>query len=129
MNAADGALTPVVPAELLARFVLFSRWIRSDGMVRADAFVPWPWPELSVTRHQGLSESELWQLGQSVADQRPATLYGRADVVSAEITRHSLRIEPTREPKNHANILGWPAEKPMQKMIAQEIAARATYVP
>lgn len=128
MSTAEPELVPVVPTELLARFVLFSRWIRSDQTVRADAFIPWPWPELSVTRHHGLSESELWQLGQAVAEQRPATLYGRSDVVAAEVMQRSLRIEPTRAPKNHANIVGWPADKPMQKMIAQEIAATAKYV-
>ena len=129
MSAAVPELTPVLTAELLARFVLFSRWIRSDGTVRADALVPWPWPELSVTRHRALAVSELWELGQDVADQRPATLYGRADVVAADVMRHSLRVEPTHEPKNHANIVGWPVDKPAQKMIAQEIASRATYVP
>ena len=42
-----------------ARFVLFSRWIRRSGnteTVKADAFIPHPYPNLSVTRHLLLSE-------------------------------------------------------------------------
>ena len=80
--------------------------------------------------HVGLSQAELWwRLGQDVADQRPATLYGRADVKAADVRRHKLRIIPTATPRNHANITDWPAEKSAQKRVAQEIAATATFVP
>jgi hypothetical protein len=122
-------LPPITDDEWVARFVLFSKWIRnSDHTVRPDAFIPFPWPDLSVTRHIGLSEAELWELGQAVADQRPATLYGRADVQALTVKRQSLRFVPTAEPKNHANITGWPADKPAQKIIAQELAAAAKFV-
>jgi hypothetical protein len=30
---------------------------------------------------------------------------------------------------NHANVTEWPAEKPVQKIIAQEIAAAVKFVP
>lgn len=121
---------PVADEELLARFVLFSRWIRaSDQTVRPDAFIPHPWPDLSVTRHLGLSEAGLWKIGEEVASQRPAMLYGRADVQVFTVRQQSLRIEPTPEPRNHANITGWPPDKPAQKIIAQVIAAAARYVP
>jgi hypothetical protein len=121
---------PVADEEQLARFVLFSRYIRpSDQTVRPEAFIPHPWPELSVTRHLGLAEAELWELGQAVANLRAVTLYGRADVRASTVRRQSLRIEPTPEPRNHANITGWPANKPAQKIIALEIAAASKYVP
>lgn len=75
------SLPPVTDDEFLARFVLFRGWIRSgDSTVRPDAFIPYPYPDLSVTRHIGLSVEEVWQIGQAVADRRPATLYGRADI-------------------------------------------------
>lgn len=122
-------LPPVTDDELLARFVLFRKWIRNDQTVRQDAFIPYPYPNLSVTRHIGLSESELWQLGQSVADKRALPLYGRADVPVRAIKSRFLDIEPTPEPRNHANITGWPIDKPRQKMIAQQIAAAAEFVP
>lgn len=122
-------LPPIADDELVARFVLFSKWIRDDKTVRPDAFIPHPYPNLSVTRHRELSEFALWQIGQSIADKSSRNLYGRADIQSLVVKAHSLRIEPTPEPKNHANITGWPLDKPGQKIIAQEIAATARFVP
>lgn len=122
-------LPPVADDELLARFVLVNKWVRSDQTVRQDAFIPHPHVDLSVTRHIGLSEQELWHLGQSVANKRALPLYGRADIQALVVKRQSLRIEPTPEPKNHANITGWPSDKSAQKSIAQEIAAAARFVP
>jgi hypothetical protein len=123
------ALPPVSEDELMARFILFRHWIRkSDPRVRPDAFIPHPYPDLSVTRHMDLSEAELWQIGQAIADKRPATLYGRADLRAKSVIKKSLRIVPTSEPKNHANITGWPADKPSQKIIAQELAAEARFI-
>lgn len=122
-------LPPVTDDELLARFVLFSNWIRHDQTVRPDAFIPYPYPNLSVTRHAGLSESDLWQIGQSVSDKIGRPLYGRADIRALAVKMQFLRIEPTPEPKNHANIIGWPADKPGQKIIALEITAAARFVP
>jgi hypothetical protein len=122
-------LPPVSGDEWMARFILFSHWIRkSDRSVRPDAFIP-HLSSLSVIRHIDLSEVELWQIGQEIADKRPATLYGRADLQAISVIKKSLRIVPTPEPKNHANITGWPADKPSQKIIAQEIAAEARFVP
>lgn len=126
----DASSSQVTDDEFLARFILFRGWIRSsDSTVRPDAFIPYPYPDLSVTRHIGLSVEELWQIGQAVADCRPATLYGRADIQAMHAKQRSLRIVPTPEPKNHANVTGWPKDKPAQKIIAQELAAAAHYVP
>ncbi len=122
-------LPPIADDELLARFVLFSNWIRHDQTVRPDAFIPHPYPNLSVTRHREISEFDLWQIGKDVASKRRLNLYGRADIQAITVKTQSLRIEPTAEPKNHANINGWPADKPKQKIIAQEIAAAARFIP
>ncbi len=123
-------LSPVLDNEWMARFILFRHWIRkSEPHVRPDAFIPHPYPNLSVTRHIDLSEAELWEIGQAIADKRPATLYGRADLQAISVIKKSLRIVPTPEHKNHANMTGWPADKPSQKIIAQEIAVEARFVP
>lgn len=121
----------VEASERLARFVLFSKWIRgSDQTVKPDAFIPHPYPNLSVTRHKGLSESKLWRAGQDIADKRPATLHGRADIKTGTARKQSLEVvpEPTENNPNHAHINGWPPDKPGQKSIAQELAAQAAYV-
>lgn len=116
--------------ELLARFMLFSRWVREDRTLRPDGFMPSPNSELSVTRQFGLSEVALWQIGQAVADALQKILYGRADLKTAEVRRQRLQVDtaPLSENLNHANITGWPPDKPSQKIIAQELAASATFV-
>lgn len=121
----------VADDERLARFILFSRWIRnSNQTVKPDAFIPHPYPDLSVTRHINLSEEVLWKTGQAVADAiPPAKLYGRADIYSSAARRQHLETnpDPTHSNPNHANIIGWPADKPAQKIIALQLAAEATY--
>jgi len=129
----EGAGSPVTDDEQLARFIFFRKWIRHaapDQTVKPDAFIPHPYPDLSVTRHKHLSEQERWRIGQGIADARPATLYGRADIRAAEVRRQSLDVapRPAANNPNHADVIGWPADKPAQKMIAQELATQANFV-
>ena len=128
----DAATSPAVSnEELLARFITASKWVRSDNTVRQDAFIPYPYPDLSVTRHRSLSEQELWKIGQEIADARPVNLYGRADILTTKVRRQKLTIEPMPVPENvnHACILGWPLDKPAQKIRAMELAAAAKFTP
>lgn len=122
-----GNLPPVDPNEWIARFIHYQRYIRQDRTVRPDAFIPYPWPDLSVTRHLQLTQTELWKIGQDVAREVGKTLHGRADVQAFVFQRQELRVvaAPLLENPNHANVVGWPVEKPAQKIIAQQIAAAA----
>lgn len=123
----EGTGKPVTADEQLARFILQRSHLRQDGTVKQDAFIPHPWPDLSVTRHLQLTERELWSIGQNVARQTAKTLHGRADVRASDFQRHRLRVIKARVEgnPNHANVTGWPTEKPAQKIIAQQIAAAA----
>lgn len=120
---------PLIEAnEWLARFILNRTQIRQDRTVKQDAFIPHPHRDLSVTRHLQLSETQLWEIARGVARQTHKTLHGRADVQAAVFLRQELRVvsDPILpENPNHANVTGWPAEKPAQKIIAQQIAAAA----
>lgn len=91
--------------------------------------MPHPYVDLSVTRHQALSEHEIWVIGQGVANVRETTLYGRADIRASDVLRQSLNVEsaPIQNNPNHANIIGWPEQKPAQKVIALQLAAAAKY--
>ena len=117
--------------ELLARFVLQSSHIRSSNQtVKPDAFIPHPHRDLSVTRHLLATEMELWSVGEDVAAVTGKSLYGRSDI-QADIClaqQLSVRPAPIDGNSNHADISGWPADKPAQKIIAQEIAATAIFV-
>ena len=126
---------PVDSDEYLARFIIFSKWIRnSDKRVKPDAFIPHPHEELSVTRHlypNNLSEEELWAIGQDVANSRSTTLYGRADILTMIVRQQNLDVIPkqVKGNPNHANVVNWPNNKPLQKIIAQKLAADAQYFP
>jgi hypothetical protein len=123
--------------ELLARFILNKRWIRrTDSTPRPDAFIPPSDLNLSVTRHKGLSEKDIWRLGKNIADtvaqkRVNVKLEGRADLQVNDVHNHTLNVEahPLPENANHAHITGWPLDKPKQKSIAQELAAIAQYKP
>ena len=119
----------IMDDEKLARFILFSKWIRADQTVKPDAFVPHPYPNLSVTRHKNLAEQELWDVAQNVADTRQVNLYGRADIYASTVRRQILKLEsvPIQNNPNHVNITGWPEDKSAQKSIAQHIAADSVY--
>ena len=119
---------PLVDAnERLARFILYKRHLREDRTVRQDAFIPHPYPDLSVTRHLQLSETQLWDIGRNVTRRIGKTLRGRADVQVFVFQRQKLRVveAPLAENPNHASVVDWPAQKPAQKIIAQKIAAAA----
>jgi hypothetical protein len=130
----------VLPDEILARFVFLDGWIRADGTVKQNAFIPRPSPhlDLSVVRHTGLESSELWKIGEDIVNSRapspqPIMLRGRADVRAGAVLAisdpKSLRLCPTPPPPiNHVDILGWPEEKSAQKIIAAQIAAVSKYI-
>ena len=57
----------VLDSEIVTRFILFSRWIRSDGTVKQDAFIPDERLELSVTRCSGVPDREIRDIAEGVA--------------------------------------------------------------
>jgi len=118
--------------ELLARFVFFARYIRNNGTIKHNAFLPNTKLEIlstSVFRHVGLNETDLWEIGDTLAIERSRPLYGRADLLANDVRKQNLKIEPTAMPPNHANITGWPPEKEKQLLIASELAQKAWFLP
>lgn len=126
------ASNTVAPDERLSRYILQSNHIRkSDNTVKQDAFIPHPHEDLSVTRHLDLDQKAIWSIGEEVARQTGKNLYGRAENLAAAYLDQKLMVisAPITGNPNHANVIGWPADKSMQKMIAIEIAAKSRYVP
>lgn len=122
----------VADGELLARFVVRRWWINSDDQTpKQDAFIPPKDLNLSVTRHTGLSQPELWERGNDVAVVRGLILYGRADISALLVRNQALTVQsaPSARNRNHAHLSGWPTDKPSQKIIAAELARSAQYVP
>lgn len=122
----------VAPGERLSRYILQSNHIRkSDNTVKQDAFIPHPYEDLSVTRHLDLDEKAIWSIGEEVARQSLKTLHGRADNQTVDYLSQNLKVVSDSIPgnANHANVNGWPSDKPLQKIVAMEIASKAKYSP
>jgi hypothetical protein len=124
---------PVESDELLARYIFSDRhFSRENRRVKAGAFMPASDGAISVTRHREAAQEEVWHVGQAVARLRAATLYARADVLSATCESWQLSVEPAPVAgnPNHANVVGWPMQdKARRKLIAEEIALAAKFIP
>lgn len=116
--------------ERLARFLTQRSWIRGDGTIRQNAFMPPNDLNFSVTRTLGLDEKEIWEIGQKVVDEiakESHSLQGRAEVTVPQVKQAKLAAVsfPLTTNHAHAHIEGWPADKDSQKIIALELAALA----
>ncbi|MCL4741159.1 MAG: hypothetical protein KJZ54_03060 [Phycisphaerales bacterium] len=123
----------VADQEVLARFVMRASWVRQDGTVKQDAFMPPRSLELSVSRHVGRTEANLWARGAAVAAASERPLVGRADIGTGAVRAvvPLVAVEaPLAEDPGHAHIVGWPpmAQKPAQKALAARLAAAARFV-
>lgn len=126
------SITTISDKESLARFVFESNRIRKDKTVKPDAFMPNINLETSVTIKSDLSDLRLWEIGQIIATNMNKPLYGHADIIAADVRKNSVLDivpKPETDNPNHANIIGWPEDKDKKKILAQELAAVATYFP
>ena len=120
--------------ELLSRFILTRQYVNQQTyQLKPAAFVPHPYEELSVTRHREATDDEIWSVGLGIAALQQKTLHGRGEAPAAVFIQQKLKAiaDPIAGNPNHVNITNWPsaADKPAQKLIAQEIAAVARFVP
>jgi hypothetical protein len=119
----------VAPDELLCRYLLSrSQFSPQKKRVKSSAFLPPPDLKLSVFRIIGLTEENIWEIGEEEVVQKqptPKTLYGRAEIIAAIVQNVGLTIDPDNDPPRHANILGWPEEKSEKKLIALELSESA----
>ena len=84
--------------------------------------------QTSVFRTSGLTERAIWLLGRNQLGLPPGRrIHGRGDVEASNIRLVTLRVEPeTSTHPRHANILGWPSEEEQQKILALQLALKAT---
>ena len=113
--------------ELLTRYVFEKTYYRSDGTVKHNAFMPNRNGETSVYRISNLNIDEVWNIGEHfVARKRNKELLGRTDIGAYHVLNNGLEVKAENDPHpRHANIIGWPEERPKQKMIAVQLAAKA----
>jgi len=121
-------LEPVDKSENLSRFVVYNRWIRSSiNKVKYAAFIPDKNGDTSVFRISGITDSEIWDIGnREVAPKRKRQILGRADIITSIVISKDLKVIPSEPPERHADITGWPEES-KQKQIALELADEAQF--
>jgi hypothetical protein len=117
--------------EDVSRFIVQSRWVRQDRSIRHTAFMPNPKTDslaTSVTIIGGLTSRAIWQIAQGVATIMGKDLHGRSDIAAEAVSAASLHLSITPTPENpqHADITGWPDDKPGQLLRAQKLAAKAS---
>ena len=114
-------------SEQLSRMVLFDNHVRKEaGNLKPVAFLPYSRVELSVIRQRNLSIEDLWRIGFQVAELRQRPLIGRGDIAAIVAKIAPLNVIPKEGdglPKNHADIIGWPADKPAQMLLAAELVS------
>ena len=119
----------VLDNEIVTRFILFSRWIRSDGTVKQDAFIPDERLELSVTRCSGVPDREIRDIAEGVARVSGRNLHGRADVGVSVVRANNLDVAVSSVPENphHADVVNWPLRKDEQKILAMVLAGSSNF--
>lgn len=94
------AVPPVDPGETVARYLLNKRNIRADKTIKPDEFIPFKYVDLSVNRHRECTETEIWQFGRQVAEQREKELLGRTDIKVEDCTIDTLSVVAAPIPGN-----------------------------
>lgn len=127
----DDLSTKVKDQEILSRYITSKNWFsRKNDRVKHHAYMPRPKElDLSVYRTDNLSNLEIWEIARKRIISKmsvPRSLYGRADLQAGNLNNTDLKIDPDNKPKRHANIINWPSLKEDQKIIALELAEKAS---
>jgi len=115
------------PSSPVSRFIFDRNQIRkNEPGVKYRAFLPGADGTLSVYRVLNLNDEEIWEIAvRHVEPGRGKKALARGDCLIKVFQQHNLQIEPDEDPPRHANIVGFPEEKDLQKSITMEIAAQA----
>lgn len=100
-----------------------SHYRKSDLEVRQSLFLPPKNLELSVFRSDGLTQDDIKNLG----NKHIPNIKGFTEVLKNDIEAiEPLKIQIDNVPPRHANIIGWPAQKSEQKLLALKLKEKAT---
>ena len=122
-------MDPLLPEEPLARFIHDKNYYRpSDRSIRHSAFMPARKDkQVSVFRISGLAAPAIWEIGNRyVATPLRRSLLGRADIKASDPVIIGLQVTPDDNPPRHANIGGWPEDASKHKLLAIQLAEKAS---
>jgi hypothetical protein len=121
---------PINTFEYLSRFIVDRNYFRANQTIKHQAFMPNSAGKTSVCRISGITDNQIWEIAIEVARMRVKPLFGRADIRVFNVLSKSLLVVPTDPPPiRHADIVGWPEDKPKRISIAQELAAETHLTP
>ena len=117
--------------EKLTRF-LFSKnnYSFKYKRVKLGSFMPPPnSTSLSMCHITGVEEREIWTMCEKdIEPIRKKTAKARADIAVSDILVASRKLSCILDRigyKNHVSVNGWPTEKDMRQVIAQDLAVRS----
>ena len=126
------------PDDEITRFICSrSHFAPRTGTVNFRAFMP---PkdkenpvlytaELSVCLTSGLSNYEVWKLGIENVQTEARSLYARADLLVADVSKAGLKVVHDPEPyEQHANLTLFPSDKLACQRIATKLARASQLV-
>jgi len=119
-------------AERISRFIFHKKYMNeAKGWVSPAAFMPsTATKSTSVYRTGSCHERRIWLIGDLFVARKlkpQRHVLARADVQADIILNEGLAIvaKPSPHPR-HADVTSWPDDKPLQKIKAVTLAARAT---
>lgn len=101
--------------EITSHFLHFSSQFKKDKVLFGAFFPPVNLKpsQLSVFRIDGLSETEIWGIGEThVGKKGDAAIKARADLKARHYRTQKLIISKDEPPPRHANVTGWPEPRP-----------------
>ena len=85
--------------------------------------------ELSVCLTSELSDDEVWKLGIENVQTAARSLYARADLLVADVSKAGLKVVHDSEPyEQHANLTLFPSDKLACQRIATKLARASRLV-
>jgi hypothetical protein len=127
-----GSFSPskkLAPNDPLARYIFSKTHFKAQkNEVLAAAFMPLQPPkkaETSVSQIKGLSERQIWVIGEKIGKKSQRNLKARAEIIIDIVNQSGLAIDPDRWFGRHANIVGWPEKKSEQMNCANKLALAA----
>ncbi len=124
----DWVSRTVTPDERLSRFIFDKKHLR--GSISPAAFMPPKTGGTSVYRTCGCTAKRIWLLALVFVEgerKDKAKILGRADVEAGVVFREGLKVRPLLRPHpRHADLTGWPEDKPSQKDKALALAEAAS---
>src|SRR6266446_9782984 len=118
------------PGEAMCRYLTDrDEYSPCKRIVRHSAFIPPENLRKSVYWTSGITEEEIWSIGDEYVAPSRGPLHGRADFNSLAAYREGLAIELTEKPHpRHADIVNWDEDRKKARLQAVKLADQATLV-